>query len=341
MSSKQSAQNRGGMFPLIPIQASELPLSTSPAFAAYKTELIKLTTSFVRQLPPNDTWIPSRRFQLSSGSTSSSPRDIVVDTYQQAGPSPMMDVVQNGRVVRTDSGVKWHARCSSHEGQGSRWEQWKEALLKNFPKRQLDYVDGCTEARRLQVLEEGLLEVWQITHSLRWPRSERDYVILVLTLDTSPTTKEQGDHKSFRIVAFPAEHPDAPVRPGVLRGTFGSVDHVSIKDPNEPLIWRSAVAWNNGGGTPQAIVNLSSASTLAEQVPRFLNGLRRFDHPDPNAPPILRPPPLPVMRPWIPPPQEPGYLPGIISRRDEKTRREENGPYSSQEGQRPQETAVA
>lgn len=152
------------ILPLVPLFPEHLPQSATSAvetaaFQAFQRDILKVSSAFLHQLGAKRAWIPGRKFlKPSSGSW----KGFVVETFVQAAAAPPMEVrTVDGRVVRFDSGVLWHSRISRHEDIS--WSKWTEGLLENYARRQLDIVEGCTAAKCVQVIHEGLLEGTRFT----------------------------------------------------------------------------------------------------------------------------------------------------------------------------------
>lgn len=143
----------------------------------------------------------------------------------------------------------------------------------NHSVNESKYIEDCVSAKRIQVFEEGVLEgelspactrnsnlnlltVWQmscaspapsrvttqadpsIADHLPFPTTNRDFVILIYTIDTSQPTipGTPPSPRSFQVVSVPCEHPEAPVRKGWIRGKYVSVEEV-VEEGDE-VVWR-------------------------------------------------------------------------------------------------------
>lgn len=106
-------------------------------------------------------------------------------------------------------------------------------MSQNHSKNEAEYIKECTEARLVQSIAPGEFEVYQMSYHLPAPTTNRDFVILILTVDIS----EDAGPKKFMVVTVPCEHPDAPPREGFVRGRYCSVEHVEEVE-GDVVEWR-------------------------------------------------------------------------------------------------------
>ncbi|KAF2665028.1 hypothetical protein BT63DRAFT_428974 [Microthyrium microscopicum] len=136
----------------------------------------------------------------------------------------------------------WFARRSVHEGLP--FDRWKMAMQGEFAESLA--VSGGPGAGAIRgigadrVLEKklikglGKMEVYHFSAQFPGPTAPRDFVTLLLTTDSGLSDKssphdggEKIDDfmpKHYMVVSIPVEHPDAPVKSGIVRASYESVE---------------------------------------------------------------------------------------------------------------------
>lgn len=144
------------------------------------------------------------------------------------------------KMAARDRHGAWFARRSVHEGIG--FTKFRRAMQREFPESLrveggagAGAVRGLAADRRLEQIDVeglGLLEVYQTSAAFPGPVTPRDFITMLITTETGLTEKSAGQlqegrkhvPRHFMIVSRPIEHPDAPERPGYVRGTYESVE---------------------------------------------------------------------------------------------------------------------
>lgn len=144
------------------------------------------------------------------------------------------------KMAARDRHGAWFARRSVHEGIG--FSKFRRAMQQEFPESLrveggagAGAVRGIAADRRLERIDVeglGVLEVYQVSAAFPGPVTPRDFITMFITTETGLTEKCVGGlqrgkkhiPRHFMIVSRPVEHPDAPERPGYVRGTYESVE---------------------------------------------------------------------------------------------------------------------
>ncbi|KAK4698915.1 hypothetical protein P7C70_g7355, partial [Phenoliferia sp. Uapishka_3] len=239
---------------IIPTDSSSFPPPNSPEFSALKSTLSASSTTLISSFSSPSTWKTGKTFHGTS-------------TLSAVSPPGSGDT----------QGLKWHARSSTHKVTGG-WEAFRAGLMKDHSVHEQEYVEACTHARKVQVLEEGVAEVWQMSYKTPFPTSNRDFVFLLLTLDLtlplSPSSPPQSGPRRFQIISIPVVHPDAPVRKGYVRGRYVAVEDVEEAENGE-VLWRMATASSAEGSIPKSVADMAMPGTIAEDVPSFVKWLSK------------------------------------------------------------------
>ncbi|KAJ4304764.1 hypothetical protein N0V90_000292 [Kalmusia sp. IMI 367209] len=131
----------------------------------------------------------------------------------------------------------WFARTSVHEGLG--FAKWKKAMMREFPAS-LEVQGGPGEGnvrgiggdQRLEDIDvEGIgkLEVYQLSAQFPGPTAPREFITLLLTSPNCLSDASKvGDvtPRHYMVVSIPVSHPDAPLRNGMVRGQYESVEMI-------------------------------------------------------------------------------------------------------------------
>lgn len=133
-----------------------------------------------------------------------------------------------------------------------------------------EYVESCAESKLIQVIEPGVLEIWQTRYHLPFPTTNRDFVFLLLTVEI-PEPFESSEKRAFQVISIPVDHPEALVEKGWVRGKYVAVEQV-VEDA-DAVIWRMATASDAGGSIPRFITELAMPGKIAEDVPSFVGWL--------------------------------------------------------------------
>lgn len=117
---------------------TSIPPPSSAAYSSFKSTLLDSSTALVRSLSSSSTeWKKGKTFNKLAG--------LPTATWVSKKPPGGGEI----------QGYKWQARISRHK---ERWETFREALLVDHSLNESQYIGDCIEAKRIQVLEEGVLE---------------------------------------------------------------------------------------------------------------------------------------------------------------------------------------
>ncbi|KAF2200071.1 hypothetical protein GQ43DRAFT_432847 [Delitschia confertaspora ATCC 74209] len=195
----------------------------------------------------------------------------------------------------------WFARSSVHEGLG--FEKWKKAMQTEFPESLAvqggpgeGNVRGIGGDKRLESVEvEGMgkMEVYQLSAQFPGPTSPREFITLLLTSDHCLSAGSQINDRTprhYMVVSIPVDHPEAPPRDGLIRGTYESVEMIreiplppEAKSENNdgkeqaddsetnPVEWIMITRSDPGGGIPRFMVERNTPSSIVQDAVKFLN----------------------------------------------------------------------
>ncbi|KAF1843019.1 uncharacterized protein K460DRAFT_288825 [Cucurbitaria berberidis CBS 394.84] len=188
----------------------------------------------------------------------------------------------------------WFARTSVHEGLG--FAKWKRAMQTEFPES-LEIQGGPGEGnvrgiggdQRLEDITVdgiGKLEVYQLSAQFPGPTSPREFITLLITSSTCLTEASKVDNaipRHFMVVSIPVTHPEAPIRSGMVRGFYESIEMIreiplaSTKEAGEsdaelnPVEWIMVTRSDPGGGIPRFMVERNVPSSIVQDAVKFLD----------------------------------------------------------------------
>ncbi|EGG12512.1 uncharacterized protein MELLADRAFT_101554 [Melampsora larici-populina 98AG31] len=193
-------------------------------------------------------------------------------------------VYQNG-IVTTKSHqfsgekFKWHLRESYHnildqnsslenDLDGIGWDMFYDNLFMNHTENEVKYIESCESAHKLQVIKQGSAEIWRTCYKLAFPMTDRDFVFLILTQETTP---DPTGPRSFLIISLPILH---PFQTGHTRGKYISIEEVkeeilTSNDNNQlerkRIKWKMIIQSDAGGMVPIWISDLALPSKISEE----------------------------------------------------------------------------
>lgn len=140
-----------------------------------------------------------------------------------------------------------------------------------------------SEAEQLEVYRPQEAEVWRLTFITPAPTNPRTFVVLLLCREIATTGKRRfmnGEPRSRSLltpVSIPFSHPKCPEKVGSekkrVRGKYVSVE--CVKESDKGVEWLMATSSDAGGNIPRFMTNSSLPSSIAEDVPSFLQWLRK------------------------------------------------------------------
>lgn len=128
---------------ITPLPFSSIPLTSSPDLAAWKSTLSVSAASLIASLATPSIW--------STGKTYHGTQTL------KALPGTPPGGGDTG-------GLKWHARVSKHSPKEGAWDEWKRELMQDHSVHEQQYVESCKEAKKVAVIEEGVLEGEPLVH---------------------------------------------------------------------------------------------------------------------------------------------------------------------------------
>ncbi|BGP23440.1 START-like domain containing protein [Rhodotorula toruloides] len=255
---------------LAPARLDAIPRSSTDAnYETYVDAAVSAARNLVHSLPSptsssSDRWAPGKTFQTGG------PAPVhTYSTRSAAQPPP-----GSGETL----GFRWHARRSVHRGETApSYEAFERGLLRDHSVNEAKYIEACTEARRIEVIKEGELEVWQTLYHQAFPASNRDFTFLLLTISLPPRPippDTARQLRSFIVISIPVEH---PAEKGYVRGRYVSVEHVQELDEAEGggIEWVMAVSSSAGGMVPKLISEKVMPSKISEDVPSFIEWVQK------------------------------------------------------------------
>ncbi|KAE9978859.1 hypothetical protein BLS_000235 [Venturia inaequalis] len=199
------------------------------------------------------------------------------------------------KMAGNDRHGAWFARRSVHEGLG--FTKWKRAMQKEFGQSLAinggpgeGSVRGIGADRRLeQKVVEGVgsLEVFQLSAQFPGPVAPREFITCLMTTDTGLTEKSaahgEGTSDSkvvprhWMVVSVPIDHPEAPARQGLVRGSYESVEMIR-EIPLNPSKSKSTPNLPNTDGSSERGRARGSTIGYAESRGESAKGERMDNH---------------------------------------------------------------
>ncbi|KAF9636826.1 hypothetical protein BFW01_g7722 [Lasiodiplodia theobromae] len=228
------------------------------------------------------------------------------------------------KMAGADRYGSWFARRSVHEGLG--FAKWKRALQQEFAESlAVDGGPGVGSIRGIggdKMLERkvvdglGKLEVLQLSAKFPAPTAPREFITMLLTSDNALSEKSKphvDDHpaadqipRHYIVVSIPCDHPEAPIRDGLVRGNYESVEMIreipltpaksrdggditrkeegSPDDPEtNPVEWIMITRSDPGGGIPRFLIDRGTPGSIVADTSKFLDwACAKEDIPDPE-----------------------------------------------------------
>ena len=201
------------------------------------------------------------------------------------------------KMAGNDRHGAWFARYSVLEGMG--FTKFKKAMQRELPETLLQTDPPGSGAKRglgadrrierKEVQGIGTMEAYQLSALMPSPVSTREFVTLLLTSDEALTEKsaskiQDSKHlpRHFLVVSKPLDHPDAPTRPGFVKGQYESIEllreiplHAASGtdlDPElNPVEWIMITRSDPGGGIPRFLVDRGTPDAMLTDVKKFLD----------------------------------------------------------------------
>lgn len=128
--------------------------------------------------------------------------------------------------------------------------------------------------------EELTVTVYQLSAQFPGPTSPREFITLLITSDTCLTDASKvGDTipRHYMVVSIPVSHPDAPLRSGMVRGFYESIEmirEIPLADGDaetNPVEWIMVTRSDPGGGIPRFMVERNVPSSIVQDAVKFLD----------------------------------------------------------------------
>ncbi|PIB01449.1 hypothetical protein CB0940_01452 [Cercospora beticola] len=225
----------------------------------------------------------------------------------------------------------------AHVHEGLSFERMKRAMMRELVHSSkvsggpgAGAVRGIAADRRLERFDlPGLsakLEVYELSAAFPGPVTPRDFVAMIMSSDNALTEKSavavNGENyvpQHFMVLSKPVVHPDAPVRAGLVRGQYESIELIreiplsatkststtrllktqgSTKDREKhegdgleksdlnPVEWIMVTRSDPGGGIPRFLVERGTPESMLGDLPKFFDWACSLDdipHPDDDA----------------------------------------------------------
>ncbi|KAF4535248.1 Reticulocyte-binding protein 2 protein [Lasiodiplodia theobromae] len=228
------------------------------------------------------------------------------------------------KMAGADRYGSWFARRSVHEGLG--FAKWKRALQQEFAESlavdggpgvgSIRGIGGDKMLERKVVGSLGKLEVLQLSAKFPAPTAPREFITMLLTSDNALSEKSKphvDDHpaadqipRHYIVVSIPCDHPEAPIRDGLVRGNYESVEMIreipltpaksrdggditrkeegSPDDPEtNPVEWIMITRSDPGGGIPRFLIDRGTPGSIVADTSKFLDwACAKEDIPDPE-----------------------------------------------------------
>ncbi|KAL6910489.1 hypothetical protein GGI43DRAFT_12624 [Trichoderma evansii] len=129
----------------------------------------------------------------------------------------------------------WFARRSVHHGLS--FEEWKKGMEMEFPETlkvqgspgsgNIRGIGADKQVESHEVENSGHMSVFQLSAQFPGPTAPRDFITLLLTTDFEYKPADQeAPLRQYVIVSKPCQHEECPPRPGIVRGSYESVEIV-------------------------------------------------------------------------------------------------------------------
>ncbi|GIZ39545.1 hypothetical protein CKM354_000292600 [Cercospora kikuchii] len=225
----------------------------------------------------------------------------------------------------------------AHVHEGLSFERMKRAMMRELVHSSkvsggpgAGAVRGIAADRRLERFDlPGLsakLEVYELSAAFPGPVTPRDFVAMIMSSDNALTNKSavavNGENyvpQHFMVLSKPVVHPDAPVRAGLVRGQYESIELIreiplsttkststtrllktqgsggSTEDREKhgadgfeksdlnPIEWIMVTRSDPGGGIPRFLVERGTPESMLGDLPKFFDWACSVDdipHPD-------------------------------------------------------------
>ncbi|KAF2001746.1 hypothetical protein P154DRAFT_595802 [Amniculicola lignicola CBS 123094] len=242
---------------LRPKDYAEIPLSDLSSYLSSIFANAELIANTVPP-PPNGTPYESAQRTRTDPNPATSAADITTSQVRRPAPPPEHKDAELskswGKPLRlgakeTATGISvykmaghdrhgaWFARTSVHEGLG--FAKWKAAMMSEFPESVKveggpgeGNIRGIGGDRRLEdVVVEGVgrMEVYQLSAQFPGPTAPREFITCLLTSENCLSEASKVGNtvpRHYMVVSIPVTHPDAPIRSGLVRGQYESVEMI-------------------------------------------------------------------------------------------------------------------
>lgn len=138
-------------FSLTPLVASTIPRPDAPGYAALKAGLLDSANALLDSLPALSTLGDKRQ---------TGPAWRKRSTQNKRTPSPTY--CYDSTSLATE-GFKFHTRISRHAGSSLLFDGFAHGLLKDHSINESRYIESCSEAKLIEIIEPGVLEIWQMS----------------------------------------------------------------------------------------------------------------------------------------------------------------------------------
>ncbi|EKM55162.1 uncharacterized protein PHACADRAFT_255589 [Phanerochaete carnosa HHB-10118-sp] len=166
--------------------------------------------------------------------------------------------------------ANWHCRVSEHGSEDGTFEEFWNLLAGNKGENEVNYVEVVEKATLVKQLSPTQT-IWCMFYKFPSPVKPRVFTVLQ-TIELKETSPRTGLVISIPLDLTPI--PDfAKLEEKRVQGRYVSIER--IKDLGDGrLEWRMATSSKAGGLLPQSLTEMSMPSSIAHDVPGFVNWLR-------------------------------------------------------------------
>ncbi|KAF2114472.1 hypothetical protein BDV96DRAFT_576870 [Lophiotrema nucula] len=240
---------------LRPVDYEDVPLTDLKSYLSDLFSNAELIANSVPP-PPNGTPYDTAKPTRTTPAPATSAADLTVSNVRRPAPAPHHAELQKSwgkplklgakeqalgisvfKMAGHDRHGAWFARTSVHEGLG--FAKWKRAMMREFPESlavqggpgegNIRGIGGDKRLEDITVEGIGKLEVYQLSAQFPGPTSPREFITLLLTSENGLSEESKVGNqipRHWMVVSIPVRHPDAPLRDGLVRGQYESVEMI-------------------------------------------------------------------------------------------------------------------
>jgi len=216
------------------------------------------------EIPPEEVILSSAKSLLESTRSWKEGKSLYNNTVRTFSSKPA-----NG-----SGEVPWHCRVSMHHPEQATFDEFWSKLGENKAENEMKYVHNIKKVQLIKGMSPTM-SIWTLYYTFGPVVSPRVFTVLQVK-ELSEESPRRGIIVSIPIdLSSPSDKELARLEEKGVRGRYCSVEQI-LELPEEGKVeWRMAASSSPGGLIPQWLAELSMASTLSEDVPNFLQFLRK------------------------------------------------------------------